>query len=425
MQHIKEPKTLMTLQVLVVCLFLSCQPNKKSNETMINYDTVPGTYGYDLSFINNFKETVVLSDSQGMAQVMIIPGWQARVMTSTAKGPAGFSYGWINYKLIQSGKEDEHINAFGGEERLWLGPEGGQFSIYFSKGVSQEFANWYVPAELDTVAFDIISESKTRASFAKRFTLTNYSGTRMDIGIERTVELMENEAISKALGFELSDSVARVAYQSENVLINNGVKAWTKDSGLLSVWMLSMLTPSPGVTIFIPYREETKLQGEKILNDDYFGKVPSDRLIIRNGIIYFKADGKYRSKIGIPPQRAMNFSGSYDAKNRTLTLLWCELPEGITDYVNSKWEIQKDPFSGDAINAYNDGPVEDGIQMGPFYELESSSPAANLKPGEKLMHRQRIFHFEGSEDQLGKIVGKVFGISLDDVKGIFKGADPS
>jgi len=36
--------------------------------------------------------------------------------------------------------------------------------------------------------------------------------------------------------------------------------------------------------------------------------------------------------------------------------------------------------------------------MGPFYELESSSPAANLKPGEKLVHRQRIMHFEGNEE---------------------------
>ncbi len=420
MQHSKELKAFLILQTLVVCLSLSCQHSKKSNETMINYDTVPGTYGYDLSFLNSYKETVVLSDGQGMSQVLIIPGWQARVMTSTANGPAGFSYGWINYKLIRSGTKAEHINAFGGEERLWLGPEGGQFSIYFTKGVKQEFANWYVPAELDTVAFDLVSKNRTRSSFARKFTLTNYSGNKMDIGIERTVELMNNEAISKALGFDLPDSVARVAYQSENILINNGEKAWTKETGMLSVWMLSMLTPSPGVTIFIPYRDETEKQGDKILNDDYFGKVPSDRLVVRNGIIYFKADGKYRSKIGIPPQRAMRFSGSYDAQNKTLTLLWCDLPEGIADYVNSKWEIQKDPFSGDAINAYNDGPVEDGTQMGPFYELESSSRAANLKPGEKLMHRQRIFHFEGSEEQLSMIVEKIFGISLDDVNSALK-----
>jgi hypothetical protein len=26
-----------------------------------------------------------------------------------------------------------HINVFGGEDRFWLGPEGGQFSIFFAK----------------------------------------------------------------------------------------------------------------------------------------------------------------------------------------------------------------------------------------------------------------------------------------------------
>jgi len=382
-------------------------------------DTVPGTYGYDLSFLNKYQETVILSDSQGKSQLVIIPGWQARVMTSTANGAGGFSYGWINYKLIESGRTTAHINAYGGEERLWLGPEGGQFSVYFAKGVQQEFANWYVPAELDTVAFDLVSKSQTRASFAKQFRLTNYSGSIMDIGIARTVEMMDKASMNSALGFEVPDSVAGVAYQSDNELINHGEVAWTKETGMLSVWMLSMLTPSPGVTIFIPYRESEK-PDRKIMNDDYFGKVPADRLIAEDGIIYFKADGKYRSKIGIPPHRAMNFSGSYDAQHKALTILWCDLPAGRADYVNSKWEIQKEPFSGDAINAYNDGPVEDGTQMGPFYELESSSPAAGLKPGEKLMHRQRIFHFEGNEEELSRITEKVFGITLTEVKGKFK-----
>jgi hypothetical protein len=404
--------------VLMISVALSCGSNKKSDNTMQTNDTVRGTYGYDLAFLNRYQETVVLSDSDSNSQVVIIPGWQARVMTSTANGKGGFSYGWINYKLIESGKPTAHINAYGGEERLWLGPEGGQFSIYFAKGVQQEFANWHVPAELDTVAFDLVSKSQTRAGFSKQFRLTNYSGTIMDIGITRTVELMDNASINSALGFKVPDSVTGVAYQSDNELINRGEVAWTKETGMLSVWMLSMLTPSPGVTIFIPYRDSEK-PDEKIMNDDYFGKVPADRLIAENGIIYFKADGKYRSKIGIPPQRAMNFSGSYDAQHNALTILWCDLPAGRTDYVNSKWGIQTDPFSGDAINAYNDGPVEDGTQMGPFYELESSSPAANLKPGEKLLHRQRIFHFEGNEEALSQITEQVFGITITEVKGKF------
>ena len=53
-------------------------------------------------------------------------------------------------------------------------------------------------------------------------------------------------------------------------------------------------------------------------------------------------------------------------------------------YLNQEWNIIKPPFSGDAVNAYNDGPLADGSQMGPFYEIETVSPAAFLKPGESI-----------------------------------------
>ena len=408
------------LIVGMLCFLYSCNSNKQSNKIMKTAETPAGTFGHDCTFLNKHKETVVLSDSLGKSELIIIPGWQARVMTSTANGSEGFSYGWINYKLIESGHKVPHINAYGGEERLWLGPEGGQFSVYFPKGAKQEFNSWQVPGELDTIGFDLVTKSKTKAAFAKKFSLTNYSGTRLDIGIERNIELLGKDAINKFLGLTLPDSAKVVAYQTDNTLVNNGAKEWTGESGMLSVWMLSMLNPSPEVTIFIPYKDSGEKPPGKILNDDYFGKVPTDRLIVDKGIIYFKADGKYRSKIGIPPQRALNYLGSYDAQHKALTVLWCDLPTGRTDYVNSKWEIQKDPFSGDAINAYNDGPVADGTQLGPFYEMESSSPAANLKPGEKLTHQQRIFHIEGTEAQLSMITEKLFNVSLAEVKKKFQ-----
>jgi hypothetical protein len=404
----------------MLCLLLSCSPNKQNKNTMKTADTLAGTFGHDNDFLKKYQETVVLSDSLGKSELIIVPGWQARVMTSTANGNEGFSYGWINYKLIESGKKTPHINAWGGEERLWLGPEGGQFSIYFAKGTKQEFDNWQVPGELDTIGFDLLAKSKTKAGFTKKFRLTNFSGSRLYIGIERNIELLGRAGINNAIGLTLPGSVKAVAYQTVNTLINNGVSEWTRESGMLSLWMLSMLNPSPEVTIFIPYTENNDKQPDKILNDDYFGKVPPERLIVDKGIIYFKADGKYRSKIGIPPKQAANYFGSYDARHKALTLLWCDLPKGRTDYVNSKWEIQKDPFSGDAINAYNDGPVADGTQLGPFYELESSSPAANLKSGERLTHQQRIYHFEGSEEQLSLITSKIFSITLTEVKKKFK-----
>ena len=90
-----------------------------------------GTFGYDLSFLKKHIDPVILQDSSGESRVIISPEWQGRVMTSTARGMGGSSFGWINYDLINSGELLTHMNPFGGENRLWLGPEGGQFSLYF------------------------------------------------------------------------------------------------------------------------------------------------------------------------------------------------------------------------------------------------------------------------------------------------------
>lgn len=405
---------------LVVCLLLSCNSNKNKTPDMKAHDTIPGTFGYDLAFLNQHAETVVLSDSLGKAQLVIVPGWQARVMTSTSNGTGGFSYGWINHKLIASRETLEHMNPFGGEERIWLGPEGGPFSLYFKKGLSQVFENWFVPPEIDTEGFEHISSSPDSARFSRQFSLMNYHGTELEIGLNRTISLLKRQDISSAIGIDMPEQVSAVAYQSDNVLTNIGKQAWTKETGMPCIWLLAMLNPSPGATMFIPFRKgKVSYLGLPVV-DDYFGKVPADRLKVEDGMIYFRADGKYRSKIGIPSRRALPFSGSYDSLNRILTLVWCELPEGALPYVNGKWGDQEDPYSGDAINAYNDGPVEDGSQLGPFYELESSSPAANLAPQGKLVHRQRIFHLEGPEDQLSRITEQVFGVTLKSISEKFQ-----
>jgi hypothetical protein len=111
--------------------------------------------------------------------------------------------------------------------------------------------------------------------------------------------------------------------------------------------------------------------------------------------------------------------GSYDSDNKILTLLICKLPDGKKEYVNSSWKIQEDPFSGDALNSYNDGPLEDGSQMGPFYELETSSPAADLKPGESLSHVQFTIHLTGDINKLNEVSLKILGVSLNDISNAF------
>ena len=374
---------------------------------------VKGTFGYDLDFLKqHHKDLVLLSDGSNKAQLIVLPAYQGRVMTSTAAGDDGSSFGWINYDLIASGKRAEHIHAFGGEERFWLGPEGGQFSIYFKKGSEFKYDHWLVPKEIDTEPFTLVSSSSNEARFEKEMHLENYSGTKFDLLVNRNVRMLDRARTDSLLDLHAPDGVEVVAFETENKLTNKGTTAWTKKTGMLSVWILSMMNASEQTTVAAPYKKGDEGKLGKIVTDDYFGKVPSDRLKVSDGLILFKADGKYRSKIGISPERALPLVASYDATNSVLTIATFTLPEKHPGYVNSLWQIQKEPFKGDAVNSYNDGPVN-GAQMGQLYEIESSSPAADLAPGKTLTHYHRTIHLKGSKNVLDNIALKVLGVSLD------------
>jgi len=409
--------------IIILILVLNFSPGCKSTtpgksqetkKNMVPEQKASKSFQEELDFLNKHKiETVILQDRSRSSKLIIIPAFQGRVMTSSANGSEGYSYGWINHELISSGEHQEHINAFGGEERLWMGPEGGPFSLYFPVGSNQEFENWQVPALLDTATFNLVDQTPTSASFTKKFELQNYVGNSFSGVLNREITLLPPDNVSKTLGISNFDGTRQVAYESKNTIINKGESKWDRKTGMVSIWMLSMLNPSDKTIIFIPF--DTTDPGKKGITTDYFGDIPSSWLKITNGMIYFKADGNYRGKIGLPPEIAKPWCGSYDPENNRLTLLWCQLPKGKNNYVNSQWGEQEDPFRGDVVNAYNDGPLEDGSQLGPFYELESSSPAANLKPGEQLTHVQRIYHIEGKREKLDEIISNIFGIKVTDI----------
>ena len=406
--------------LVMITVLIGCTSNGSKTQNSLNKELQKGTYGYDVNFFKkNNIETVELNDSLTGASVLIVPDYQGRVMTSSTNGLQGMSHGWINYKFIEAGQKNNQFNPFGGEERLWLGPEGGPFSIYFKPGAEQVFANWLVPKEIDTELFEVTAKTDKSVSFKKDFVLTNASGTQMSTGIERTIKLLNREEIESSIGLKLNQGVSTVVYETVNSLSNLGSSEWTEKTGALSVWMLSMFNPSTEGVVFIPFKTDSTRNLGTIVNDEYFGKVPAERLLVKDGILFFKVDGKYRSKIGITPNRALPFAGGYDPVNKVLTLLWYDSPIQPSKYVNSKWGEQTDPFSGDVVNSYNDGPVDDGSIMGPFYEIESSSPAAFLKPGEKITHTQRIYHFKGDEALLSEITEKLFNISISEISGAF------
>jgi len=375
------------------------------------------TFGSDLAFLKKYTDVVVLSDTSGSGQVAVLPTLQGRAMTSTAEGTEGLSFGWINRELIASGKTVEHINVYGGEDRFWIGPEGGQFSIFFKKDVPFDLEHWFTPAPIDTEPFELVSKSENRALLKKDMQLENYSRTIFNLRVDREIRILEQNEALEALGITPAKTVKVVAFESNNTMTNTGTKAWEKETGLLSIWILGMFNPSPATTVVVPFNVGTEDELGPIVNDTYFGKVPANRLVVKDGVLLFSGDGQYRSKIGLSPQRARPIVGSYDAVNKVLTIVQYNKPQIAADYVNSMWELQKEPYKGDVVNSYNDGPSEPGAKpMGPFYELETSSPAAALKPGEAVSHIHRTYHLQGPEADLDTIAKATLGVTIAEIK---------
>jgi hypothetical protein len=376
------------------------------------------SFGEVVSFVDQHSKLLILSDDFTGASIAVWPAMQGRVLTSSADGPGGQSFGWVNRELIGSGKVQQHFNAVGGEDRIWVGPEGGQFSIFFAPGALFDLDHWFTPAPLDTEPFNIINRSRTAVTLRRDFSLTNYSGTRFEVRIDREVRLLSDSEVWRDLRVSVVSGVKVVGYQSENTLTNLGKTTWSKETGLLSLWVLGQFRTTPQTTIVLPIREGSPADLGIPVTTDYFGTVPEDRIAVRSNVIFFKADSNYRSKLGISPQRAKGVLGSYDAENHVLTIVQYSQPTEPAEYVNSAWKIQKEPFKGDIANCYNDGPPAPGKpQMGHFYELESSSPAKALKPHETIAHVQRTIHLVGTEQQLDAIARAVLGVCLKDVRG--------
>ncbi len=397
------------------CLNRGTVSHENSTADTLNIDH---SFGSDSAFLAKYTKPVFLS--RGQAALIISPEYQGRVMTSTDGGSSGPSFGWVNYDLISSGKTVEKINPVGGEDRIWLGPEGGQYSLFFPAGSDFVYKNWQTPAVLDTQPFNLVSSSDTSAIFTRLFELHNYAGTIFDIRIDRRINLLSSDSVLASYGITPGEGIRAVGYESVNRMTNTGNKPWNKEGGLVSIWILGMYVPSPSVIIFAPYKNGPEDQDKPALTTSYFGDIPPANLKVTDRFVFFKGDGKYRSKIGIPPEREGSYIAAYDADNKILTVVrHSKAPEGSV-YVNSLWEKQKFPFRGDAVNAYNDGPLADGGQLGPFYELETSSPGAQLGPGEELVHIQRTEHFTGDEKALDRIAVSKLGISLSEVKNALK-----
>ena len=379
------------------------------------------TYESDIRFLREHTNLIELGQCDD-ARIAIAPDFQGRVMTATLAGDSGASYGWVNRPFIIEGRDDPKFNNYGGSDRFWLGPEAGQYALFFKNGDEFDMDNWKCPPEFTTGPFSVTASSDTSVELATTFAVTNYSGRRFDCDVTRTINLVTRDELTNDLGITIDDSVKTVAYESLNTLTNAGSDDWgldieeNREKGMICLWTLGMMKGLANGRVIIPFIPGAEAElGPKVIGD-YFDQVPADRLKIAEDFCSFRCDAKQAGKIGVRSGRAKNVFGCYDIANKQLTIVKFNLPADAADrkYVNPAWEHQENPFEGDGPNSYNDTGTDDGEAT--FFELESSSPVCDLAPGESMTHTHRTCHFEGTFEAMNAISKAVLGIDLNDIE---------
>ena len=136
MKRTLENKYYRSILIGVFAILMACTSGvKKSNQMKKDINFYPkGTYGYDSAFLAEKKvETIELKDEGSDSRVLIAPGFQGRVMTSSSGGVEGASYGWVNYKLISSGERNSQFNPFGGKKGSGWGQKAALFPFILHK----------------------------------------------------------------------------------------------------------------------------------------------------------------------------------------------------------------------------------------------------------------------------------------------------
>jgi hypothetical protein len=350
--------------------------------------------------------------------IVVAPALQGRVLSAEV-GSVG-STGYVNLPAIERGARDRQFNNFGGQDRLWIGPEAGSYGVYFRPGDTISRTTWRVPEDLNSGEMDVVKWSEHSVSMTRDMELANYLGYRFSLRVDRHVEAIAAAALRRELGVTLPEGVAFVGFATENKLTNTGDAAWEKDKGMLCLWVLGQYDAGARTVVAAPFRAADSATSEPPFNDDYFGRVSVDtpeRLQAVGGVAVFRADARREGKFGLGRERSTGVAGSYDPDRRLLVVVKFDVDREAPYYASFSWDpINREPYKGDVFQAYNADSTTPESAENTFYELESVSPCRPLKPGESLDHRHATFCFQGDRAGLERIAQEVLTVSLDELE---------
>jgi hypothetical protein len=327
----------------------------------------------------------------------------------------------VNATAIDAGEVDPHFNNFGGADRFWLGPESGQFGLYFPPGAALTRQTWRVPDAFDRGPFKVVRQEEGKIVFTRDMTVSNYVGQKFTVHTEREIGILGAAALPSELGVELPVGVSYGGAYSLNLIANDGEDRWNSEKGLVGIWILGQFNASETAVVIAPFREGDPMEIGPQFNDDYFGRVSvltPKRLKVLGNAVLFRADARWVGKFGIGQRRTTGVAGAMDFAKNLLTIVKFDVPPSPERYGNATWvKEQAHPYGGDAFFSYNNGADRPGdVAEAAFFELESASPVQPLGPGESIRHRHATHHFQGDFDELAALARRILGVDLAAVR---------
>ena len=366
---------------------------------------------------NTGHEPIVLRAEDGRKVVLVTPSLVGRVLGTGWAGEEGATESYITEEAIARGfitpQPGAAWNSFGGEERIWLAPEGGRHGLFFPPGAPQTMDHYLVPDALDSACYRVeyVSADGKSTTFSARLKLTNYQGTRFEVEVTRTVEIVDWCPFT----MEAAGQVDFVGFESRTHLRNIGRQPFKRETGALALWTTGQFPSHERTVVMLPYRTGPEEKLGPPVSTAYFKllnpgreKMLGDYWSAEDGCAFLRANGDVLTKLELPSRRALGRLASIDLASGELCLVQSDVyPE--LDYPSSVvLPYEGDPYEGGALSSFT---LSNDQGVPPFHELETVSPALFLKPGESFCHRSRTYHLKGERAAIWRICERHFNAS--------------
>ncbi len=313
-------------------------------------------FSQDVALLEKYFTAEVLA--VGDSRIVVLPELQGRIMVSSSQGDDGESLGWINRSLLDSDKINPLLSV-GGSDRLWFGPEIGPYSVFLPPGVEAVSENMRLQSAMSTQPYQVTERGDRYVVMEADIKLQNYNNFLFQAHVKRHIRLFSHPEVERELGIIIPENLSAIGFGSNTKIKNTSNKSWTREQGLFSIWSLGMFPSGQGVTAFVPFQHALTSA------TDYFNEGKPSHTRIADQTLFYRVDGEFINKVGIPLVNTLPIMGSYDRHKNLLTITTFSFPKNSdTPYVSSIWDSKRPPYDGEAINIFNDGPDAGGNYFG-------------------------------------------------------------